>query len=87
MAPPRRLYELHAPTWLSRQRERFGRSLTLASTPDEAWLELAALGFDHLWVMGAWRRSPASRREALAPDAVRRWRETLPNLREGDVLG
>lgn len=87
MAPPRRLYELHAPAWLARHGERFGRELMLASAPDEAWLELAALGFDHVWVMGAWRRSAASRREALTPDAERRWRRTLPDLRERDVLG
>lgn len=87
MPPPRRLFELHAPAWLARQAERFERELTLASAPDEAWIELAELGFDHVWVMGVWRRSPASRREARAPEAMRRWRRALPDLRESDVLG
>lgn len=87
MPLPRRIYELHAPAWLSRQRERFGRPLSLAGVPDAAWEELAALGFDHVWTMGVWRRSPAGRRQALAADAMRRWHRTLPDLADPDVLG
>jgi len=86
--PNPRLYELHAPAWLERQSRRFGQRLTLASVPDEAWRDLAALGFDLVWVMGVWRRSPAGRELALASSALREaWDAEVQGWSADDVLG
>lgn len=82
-----RIYELHAPAWLHRQSLRIGRSLTLATVPDEVWSELVALGFGLVWVMGVWKRSPASRALALTSPDRRRWAEVLPDLCDDDILG
>jgi hypothetical protein len=83
-----RLYEANARIWLRRLSERHGRPLTLATVPDEAWRALARRGFELVWLMGVWRRSPASRAIALAhPELRRAYDEALPGWGEDDVAG
>ena len=49
--------------WLSQLERRFGREVRrLDQIPDEALDELAAHGFNGLWLIGLWERSQASRR-------------------------
>ncbi len=49
--------------WLSQLERRFGREVRrLDQIPDEALDELAAHGFNGLWLIGLWERSEASRR-------------------------
>ncbi|MFN7951162.1 MAG: alpha-amylase family glycosyl hydrolase [bacterium] len=82
-----KIYELHAPAWLHRQARRIGRPLTLATVPDEVWSELADLGFGLVWVMGVWKRSPASRALALTSPARQQWQQIVPDLGDDDILG
>ena len=50
-----------------------GRPVTLGSVPGRCWDELAALGFDAVWLMGVWQRSPAGIAIALTnPDLTGR---------------
>lgn len=49
--------------WLYQLGERYGREITrLDEVPDEELDRLAASGFNALWLIGIWERSPASRR-------------------------
>lgn len=82
------LYELNARVFLRRLSEKYGRELTLATIPDEVWRRFARQGFDLLWLMGVWRRSPAARLEALRHPALRRqYDAVLPGWTEADIDG
>lgn len=52
----------HLDVWLYQLSQRYGRDIaTLDQIPDEILDELNAQGFNGLWLVGLWRRSPASR--------------------------
>ena len=50
----RLLYELVARPQVVRLSNQLGRPASLADLPDEEIDRLAALGFDHVWLMGVW---------------------------------
>jgi glycosidase len=53
----------HTPVWLQQLGQRYQRPIErLDEIPDEALAELAERGFTGLWLVGVWRRSPASRK-------------------------
>ena len=81
------LLEVNARLWLAGYSSREGRRITLASVPDNA-LERLGERFDLLWLMGAWRRSPAARGQALTvPEIVRSYGAALPDWKPSDVEG
>ncbi len=52
----------NAYVWLDQLSKKFGRGIhTLDQIPDEELAELAERGFNGLWLIGLWERSPASR--------------------------
>jgi hypothetical protein len=60
----------------------------LSTVPDEEWDGLAEAGFDAVWLMGVWERSPAGVAVALANhDLVRAFTSALPDWVPGDVVG
>jgi hypothetical protein len=68
--------------------EKYHRSLTLAIVPEEEWQLLAQQGFDLVWLMGVWQRSPAARQQALLAPALRQqYTEVLPNWTDDDIAG
>ncbi len=82
------LYEINALIFLRRMSAKHGRQLSLASIPQEEWQELARQGFDLIWLMGVWKRSPEARKLALASADLRRYgNEVLPGWNKDDVLG
>jgi alpha amylase-like protein len=60
--PHPHLYEINTLAWLEELSGKFGRQLSLANVPASEWDEIAALGFDFVWLMGVWQRSAVSRR-------------------------
>jgi hypothetical protein len=87
---PRRpiIYEINAWVWLKELDERYGRSIKLGSVPAKEWDQLAESGFDGVWLMGAWERSPAGRGISLNTPAVQEEsRRTLPDFAPGDASG
>jgi Alpha amylase, catalytic domain len=56
------LYEINTWAWLERLTRRRGHPITLGNVPDEEWDELHRRGFDLIWLMGVWERSPESQR-------------------------
>jgi len=53
------IYEVNAWVWLDELSEKHGRTVELATVPEQEWAAIAARGFDAVWLMGVWERSPA----------------------------
>jgi Alpha amylase, catalytic domain len=88
LRPHPRLYEINTWAWLEQLSARLGRVTQLGSVPDSEWDSLADLGFDVVWLMGVWKRSPESRRIALADRAnLPLYDLALPNWTLSDVIG
>jgi hypothetical protein len=74
--------------WLGELSRKYNSSLNLATVPAEEWDAIAALGFDAVWLMGVWQRSPVGAAIAAGndglPDAFHR---ALPDFSESDNVG
>ncbi len=82
------LSEINARLFIRRLSEKYGRILTLATVPEEEWQSLRNQGFDIIWLMGVWQRSPGARREALLnPWLHREYDQVLPDWTENDIVG
>ncbi len=82
------IYEINTWVWLDELSRREQHALTLASVPDAEWDHIATLGFDAVWFMGVWERSPAGieismRNEGLLKD----FRRALPDFSAADNVG
>jgi len=87
---PRRpiIYEINAWVWLNELGRRYGRHISLGEVPAQEWDQLANQGFDAVWLMGVWERSPAGREISLStPAIVEECRRTLPDFSPEDVSG
>ncbi len=81
-------YEANALIFLKRASKRHGRDLALSQIPDEEWQRLSKMGFDYIWLMGVWRRSPGARRAALEGEGLRgEYSAALPDWNQDDVVG
>jgi len=82
------IYEINTWVWLSSIGSGIGRSVDLSSVPAAEWNALATFGFEAVWLMGVWERSPASR--AISnhnPTLLDDFRRTLPDFRPEDNVG
>jgi hypothetical protein len=82
------LYEINTWVWLAELGKKTGTSVDLRSVPSAEWDAIAAFGFDAVWLMGVWERSPrgiaiANRNENLLAD----FRRALPDFRSEDNVG
>jgi len=82
------IYEINSWVWLGELARREGRPIDLGGVPDRDWDAIAALGFDAVWLMGVWERSPAGIAVALDnPALVESFGRALPDYRAEDVVG
>jgi len=82
------LYEINARLFIRRVSEKYHRALTLATIPDEECQSLVQRGFDLVWLMGVWQRSPDARQQALANPVLRQqYDRALPGWTEADIAG
>ena len=58
------IYEINTWVWLAELSRRHKSPITLANVPAEEWEAIASFGFDAVWLMGVWQRSPAGTRLA-----------------------
>ncbi len=82
------IYEINTWVWLSELSRKYSRSVTLATVPAEEWSILSSFGFDAIWLMGVWERSPAG--IAIAnrdPSLLAAFRQVLPDFRPEDNVG
>ncbi len=82
------LLEVPVRPWLRGLAARAGRELTLATVPDATLDAIAERGFHGVWLMGAWRTSPAARRLALShPALLATYEAMFPDWSPGEVPG
>src|SRR5262252_1572535 len=82
------IYEINTWVWLSSIGAKIGRPIHLSSVPAKEWDAIATFGFEAVWLMGVWERSPASREIAnhnqmLLDD----FRRALADFRPEDNVG
>jgi hypothetical protein len=82
------LYQINTRVWLTELSRTLGRRATLDDIPDAELDCLAELGFDWVWLLSVWQTGPASQRVSRSnPEWRRGFEETLPDLREEDIVG
>ena len=88
LPPSPLIYEINTWPWLTELARLTGRPVDLASVPDDQWDAIAALGFDAVWLMGVWRRSPAGVAIARADKLLMEWfARSLDDFTDDDVVG
>src|SRR4026209_2255817 len=82
------LYDINTWPWLRELSDAAGTRITLADVPQAELERIGALGFDGVWLMGVWERSPQSREIASSiPDLFSEYERALPDLTAADVVG
>ena len=82
------IYEINTWVWLRELSRQAAHPLTLGSVPDDEWDRIAELGFDAVWLMGVWERSPEGRRIAMANESLLAdFRRVLPDFEDQDNVG
>ena len=82
------IYEINTWVWLAELGRKKGQRIDLSLVPSAEWDAIAARGFDAVWLMGVWERSPAgiaiaNRNKGLMAD----FRRALPDFRAEDNVG
>jgi hypothetical protein len=82
------IYEINTWVWLSELGQKYGTNADLGSLPSAEWDAIGKFGFDAVWLMGVWERSPAgtaiaNRNNNLLED----FRRALPDFRADDNVG
>jgi len=82
------LYEINTWPWLEAISRTEGKAIDLESVPARYWDEIADGGFDGVWLMGVWQRSPTGIAIALSNDQLREsFSAALPDWQPYDVVG
>ena len=82
------IYEINSWAWLAAISARLRAPVDLASVPASEWDAIAARGFDAVWLMGVWERSPAGTAIAAAnPDLIAEFVRALPDFHAADNVG
>ena len=86
--PALTIYEINTWVWLSDLSRKSKAPVDLSSVPPAEWDAIAHYGFDAVWLMGVWERSPAgiaiANRNASLMDDFHR---ALPDFRPEDNVG
>ena len=82
------IYEINTWVWLDELSRRDRTSIDLATVPASEWDAIRQLGFDAVWLMGVWERSPAGIAIALGNESLKgSFRRALPDFAPEDVVG
>jgi len=82
------LYEINSYTFLTRMSDKYGPGLTLSGIPDSEWQDIADRGFNLIWMMGVWQRSPLARSIALRDAGLKKsYKSIIPAWEEKDIAG
>ena len=82
------IYEINTWVWLAELSRRHKSPITLANVPAEEWEALASFGFEAVWLMGVWQRSPAGARLARGTASLlEEYRKALPDFTPDDIPG
>jgi hypothetical protein len=82
------IYEINTWVWLAELSRKHKGPITLSNVPPEEWDAIASCGFDAVWLMGVWQRSPAGMRIARSlPPLLEEYRKALPDVTPEDIPG
>ena len=82
------LYEINTWPWLEGLSAGAGQRVELGCVPESRWDDIAELGFDAVWLMGVWTRSPAGVAVAMSNPTLRAdFARALPDYGPEDVVG
>ena len=82
------IYEINTWVWLAELSAKAGRRIDLSTVPASEWDAIAAYGFDAVWFMGVWQRSPAGIVIANRnPNLLADFHRALPDFRSEDNVG
>ena len=82
------LYQINTRVWLRELSGPLGRRASLDDVPEPFLDELAALGFDWVWLTGVWQTGEAGRAVSRRhPDWRRDYEEALPDVTDEDITG
>ncbi len=80
------ILEINARAWLKRHERRAGHPVTLADIPADVWDKIQRNGFDAVWLMGVWKRSPAAQQIAREnTDIKKHIHSVLPDFSTDDI--
>jgi Alpha amylase, catalytic domain len=82
------IYEVNVAPTLDQLSRQAGRRVDLGTVPDAFWDAVAEAGFDVVWLMGVWARSPVGI-AAVTADAelMAGFRDALPDFTPADLVG
>ena len=82
------IYEINTWVWLSELGRKYQRPINLGTVPEPEWDAIAAHGFDAVWFMGVWERSPAGIEISMRnPGLFEDFRRALPDFAAEDNVG
>jgi hypothetical protein len=82
------IYEINTWVWCSDLSRQYYHPIDLSNIPSQEWDRIAALGFDAVWLMGVWERSPFGIQIALQnPGLLDDFHQALPDYTQADVVG
>jgi glycosidase len=82
------IYEINTRVWLDELTRKYEIPVTLDAVPAEEWDAIAAYGFDAVWFMGVWKRSPAGIAVANRNSGLlEEFQRALPDFRTADNVG
>ena len=82
------IYEINTWVWLEEMGRKLQKPVDLATVPPEEWDAIAAYGFDAVWLMGVWERSPAGIAISMEnPGLLEDFRRALPDFNAADNVG
>jgi glycosidase len=82
------LYQINTRIWLNELSHTLGKRAILDDASDAFLDEIAQLGFDWLWLMGAWQTGPPARAVSRSNAAWRaEFLKVLPDLDDNDIVG
>lgn len=82
------LYQINTRVWMTELSQALGRRATLDDIPDAAIEEIAAMGFDWVWLLSVWQTGLIGQQVSRTNPIWRReFEQTLPDLRDEDIAG
>jgi len=80
------ILEINTRAWLKRLEAQTGRPVTLSTVPDSCWEKIKNDGFDAVWLMGVWKKSPAAERIARENTKIQdEVRSIKPDFKTEDI--
>jgi hypothetical protein len=82
------IYEINTWVWLNELSQKYQQTVNLATVPPQEWDQIASCGFDAVWFMGVWERSPAGIAISMQnPGLLEDFKRALPDFTAEDNVG